>query len=195
MQSSKNHIDDSPKYMEPVNNLETRISAPNVNIKKFRNALIYILEKCAGKPNVGETVLNKLLYFSDFNYYEIYEEFLTGADYKKLPHGPVPQNLITILNEMIDSGKLKRIKTNYHGFSQTRYLPLQKADLTQMKASEKDVIDRVIDQMSDWNASMISDYSHGDRPWKATETNSRIDYELVFYRLPPYSVRVYDETE
>ena len=57
-----------------------------------------------------------------------------------------------------------RIKTNYHGFSQTRYLPLQKADLTQMKASEKDVIDRVIDQMSDWNASMISEYSHGDRP-------------------------------
>jgi uncharacterized phage-associated protein len=72
---------------------------------------------------------------------------------------------------------------------------LEKTDITKMKASEKEVIDRVLDQMSDWNASMISDYSHGDRPWKATETNDQIDYELVFYRLPPYSVRVYDEND
>ena len=48
---------------------EERISIPTLQISKFKNILLYILEKCAGKPNVGETVLYKLLYFSDFNYY------------------------------------------------------------------------------------------------------------------------------
>ena len=174
---------------------EVRTSVPKLQVEKFRNVLLYILERCAGKPNVGETVLYKLLYFSDFNYYELYEEQLTGAEYRKLPHGPVPLKMNVILNEMMEKGQLQRIKTEYHGFPQTRYLPLCKADLTSMKASEKVVIDGVIDQMSDWNAATISQYSHGDKPWKATESNSTIDYELVFYRLPPYSVRVYEEDE
>ena len=78
-----------------------RISVPNLKVEKFKNVLLYILERCAGKPNVGETVLYKLLYFSDFNYYELYEEHLTGARYKKLPFGPVPQKLDSILNQMI----------------------------------------------------------------------------------------------
>ena len=63
--------------------------------------LLYILERCAGKPNVGETVLYKLLYFSDFNYYELYEEHLTGAKYRKLLYGPVPQKLDTIIGQMM----------------------------------------------------------------------------------------------
>jgi transcriptional regulator with XRE-family HTH domain len=172
-----------------------RISVPTLQINKFKNVLLYILERCAGKPNVGETVLNKLLYFSDFNYYELYEEHLTGAKYRKLPFGPVPQKLDTILNKMIDAGQLQRVKTEYHGYPQTRYLPLIKADLTALKASEKEVIDRVIDQMSDWSASYISDYSHKDLPWEVTDEGKELSYELVFYRELPYSVRVYDETE
>ena len=32
---------------------EERISIPDLSISKFRNVLLYLLEKCAGKPNVG----------------------------------------------------------------------------------------------------------------------------------------------
>lgn len=177
------------------NKIKERISVPTLNINKFKNVLLYILERCAGKPNVGETVLYKLLYFSDFNYYELYEEHLTGAEYRKLPYGPVPQNLNTIINQMIGNGKLQRVKTEYHGYPQTRFLPLEKADLTEMKASEKEVIDRVIEQMSDWSATAISEYSHKDLPWEVTDEGKEISYELAFYRELPYSVRVYDENE
>ena len=132
-----------------IDKIEERISTPSIKINKFKNVLLYILERCAGKPNVGETVLYKLLYFSDFNYYELYEEHLTGANYRKLPFGPVPQKLDSIIQQMIDQNQLQRVKTDYHGYPQTRYLPLEKADLTKLKASEKEIIDRVIEQMSD----------------------------------------------
>jgi len=168
-----------------------RISIPSLQVNKFKNVLLYILERCAGKPNVGETVLYKLLYFSDYNYYELYEEHLTGAKYRKLPFGPVPQKLDAIINQMIDSGQLQRIKTEYHGYPQTRYLPLIKANLTELKASEKEIIDRVIEQMSDWSASAISNYSHKDMPWLASKEGEEINYELAFYRDAPYSVRNY----
>jgi transcriptional regulator with XRE-family HTH domain len=170
-----------------------RISVPALQVSKFKNVLLYILEKCAGKPNVGETVLYKLLYFSDFNYYELYEEHLTGAQYRKLPYGPVPHKFDTIIHQLIDKGKLQRVKTDYHGYPQTRYLPLEKADLTELKASEKEVIDRVIEQMSDWSAAAISNYSHKDMPWLASKEGEEINYELVFYRDSPFSVRNYKD--
>ena len=175
--------------------IDERISVPTLNINKFKNVLLYILERCSGKPNVGETVLNKLLYFSDFNYYELYEEHLTGANYKKLPYGPVPQKLDAIIDQMIDLKQLEKIKTDYKGFPQKRFVPLEKADLTKLKASEKDVIDRVIEQMSDWSANAISDYSHKDLPWEVTEIGKDISYNLAFYRELPYSVRVYEEDD
>jgi transcriptional regulator with XRE-family HTH domain len=171
--------------------IEERISVPTLHVKKFKNVLLYILERCAGKPNVGETVLYKLLYFSDFNYYELYEEHLTGAKYRKLPYGPVPQKMDSIINQMIDNGQLQRVKTEYHGYSQTRYLPLEKPDLTELRASEKEIIDRVIEQMSDWSASAISNYSHKDMPWLASKEGEEINYELAFYRDSPFSIRNY----
>ena len=178
------------------NKKEIRISVPKIKTSKFKNVLLYILEKCAGKPNVGETVLYKLLYFSDFNYYETYEEHLTGALYRKLPFGPVPQKMDSIVSQMIETKEIQRIKTDYHGYPQTRYIPLVKSDLTELKASEKEIIDRVIDQLSDLTATAISNYSHKDMPWLASKENEDINYELVFYREPPYSVRNYgDENE
>jgi hypothetical protein len=107
--------------------------------------------------------------FSDFNYYELYEEHLTGAKYRQLPYCPVPQKLDTIIGQMIEKGMIQRIKTAYHDKMQTRYIPLAKADLTELKACEKEVIDKVIEQMSDWSASAISRYSHKDMPWLASK--------------------------
>ena len=186
----------NPNFVEdPSGSLEKkeRISVPKLHIEKFKNVLLYMLERCAGKPNVGETVLYKLLYFSDFNYYELYEEHLTGAKYRKLPFGPVPQKLDKLIQQMIESKQLQRVKTAYRGYAQTRYLPLVKADLQELKASETEVIDRVIEQMSDWSAASISQYSHKDIPWLASKKGEEINYELVFYREAPFSVRNYDE--
>lgn len=185
--------EDTELKEEPGEKIDVRISVPTLQVKKFRNVLLYILERCAGKPNVGETVLYKLLYFTDFNYYELYEEHLTGAKYRKLPYGPVPKRFDSIINQMIAKRQLQRVKSSFHGFPQTRYLPLEKADLTELKASEKEVIDRVIEQMSDWSATAISNYSHKDMPWLASKVGEEINYELVFYREAPFSVRNYEE--
>jgi len=191
-QSKKAEVISEKKAKEKT---EERIAVPEMSVSKFKNILLYILEKCAGKPNVGETVLYKLLYFSDFNYYEMYEEHLSGARYRKLPYGPVPKRFETIVNSMIEKEELKKIKTEYYNKIQTRYIPLTKPDLTKLKASEKEVIDRVIEQMSDWNAATISNYSHNDMPWKASKEGEEMSYELAFYRRPPYSVRTYYEDE
>lgn len=67
-----------------------RISIPANNAQKFREVLLYILNKIGAKSNVGESVIYNLLYFIDFDFYEKYEEQLIGATYKKNTFGPTP---------------------------------------------------------------------------------------------------------
>jgi transcriptional regulator with XRE-family HTH domain len=172
---------------------DIRISVPRIKKNKFKQVLLYLLERCAGKPNVGQTVLYKLLYFADFNFYELYEEQMTGATYRKQKFGPVPLEFNEIIKDMEKNGEIKEIRDKYYEYPQKRYLPLVKADLNQLKASEKDVLDKVIDQLSDKCAADISAFSHEDMPWKATGNKSIIDYELVFYRIMPFSVRTYTD--
>ena len=54
-----------------INNQEKKHTDDKMefNKEKFKNVLHYIVYKCGLKNNVGRTVLHKLLYFSDFNYY------------------------------------------------------------------------------------------------------------------------------
>jgi transcriptional regulator with XRE-family HTH domain len=178
---------------EPENIEDVRISVPTMNIEKFKNILLYVLNKCGGKANFGKTVLNKILYFSDFDFYEIYEEHLTGAMYKKLPYGPVPEDIDSILNQMVELKQLKRFETEFLTFPQTKYIALQGADLKKLHAHEQDIIDKVINRYSDWTATKISEYSHKDMPWLASEDGEVIDYELAFYREEPFSARNYNE--
>ncbi|WP_148270323.1 hypothetical protein [Haliscomenobacter hydrossis] len=72
-----------------------------------------------------------------------------------------------------------------------QYLPLIKADLQLLKASEKEIIDKVIDYMSDWSQNLFSQYVNNDMPLKASKNGEVIGYELVFYRELPYSLKLY----
>jgi transcriptional regulator with XRE-family HTH domain len=169
-----------------------RIDVPQKNLDKFREVLLYILNKVGAKPNIGETVLYKLLYFMDFDYYERYEEQLIGATYKKNHYGPTPLEFRKIVDRMLGK-EIIEVKDKYFGYPRRKYLPLRKPDLSKLKGNEIQVVDNVLERLSDMNAAQISDYSHNDVPWLTTEEGKIIGYEAVFYRTPPYSVRVYDE--
>jgi transcriptional regulator with XRE-family HTH domain len=172
---------------------EIRISVPQKNLDKFKEVLLYILGRVGSLPNVGETVLYKLLYFIDFDYFELYEEQLIGASYQKNHHGPTPVEFKKIVDRMIKEKEIEKVKSEYFNFPQTKYLPRRTADLSKLKANEINMIEKVLCRFSDWNASQISEYSHNDIPWMTTESGKIILYEAVFYRTAPYSVRQYGE--
>ena len=170
-----------------------RINVPQKNLDKFKEVLLYILNKVGSKSNIGETVIYKLLYFIDFNFYEKYEEQLIGATYLKNKYGPTPIEFKKIIDKMSKDKEIEKVKSNFFAYPQTKYLPLRKPDLSKFKANEIEVIDDVLNKLSDMNATQISAYSHNDVPWLTTEDGKAIEYESVFYRTPPYSLREYSE--
>ena len=171
--------------------LNIRVTAEN--LAKFKQVLLYVLQEVGGKPNVGEAVLHKLLYFIDFDYYEKFEENLIGATYIKNYHGPTSVALNKILGDMREKKEVKLVKSEHFGYDQKKYLALKCPQLEVLSAREIKHIDDVLARLSDKNAKEMENYSHEDIPWKSAQNGEPLSYESVFYRDEKYSVRSYDD--
>ena len=187
-------IKKNKKLKKIDNKVLERNSVPKEKVDKFKKVLLYILSKVGGKPNIGQTVLYKLLYFIDFDYFEKYEEQLIGARYMKNTHGPTPVIFPKIISELENEGKIETIKSKFYKYDQTKYLinPEEKIDLTGLSGTEIAHIDWELGRLSEMTASQISALSHKDTPWCVTKEKDIMGYEFVFYRPDETSVREYE---
>lgn len=188
----KNKNIKSPKKIS--DEVRERISVPEEKVEKFKKVLLYILSKVGGKPNVGQTVLYKILYFIDFDYYEKFEEQLIGARYMRNTHGPTPIAFAKIIDELEKDNKIETIKSKFYKYDQTKYLvnPKEVIDLSGLSGTEIAHIDWEIGRLSDLTASQISALSHKDTPWLVAKEKEIMEYEYVFYRPEETSVREYE---
>ncbi len=165
---------------------------------RFQQLILYILQKCGSRPNVGETVLYKLLYFCDFDYFELFERPLTGMKYKKMKYGPIPDQALfnPVINVMRQAGVLEKVARPYvRDTIQTRYVNFVEADLSVFGADVEKmikVVDSVIERLSGMSARQIEDHSHRDYPWIVHDFSEEIDYGTVFFRSGEFANRDYD---
>lgn len=178
---------ESEAFSEPAN--RSRIINFHFDPPKLKNLLLTILEKCGGKPNLGETVLYKLLYFIDFESAETLGRPLTGMSYVKLQYGPVPKKseFDNMIKKMSEKRELKIFSHEFYGKPQKRYVALSEPNPEAFTKKEEDLINRNLNQLSDMKAAEITHYVHGDVPWKKTPDGEIIDYALAFQRELPYS--------
>jgi hypothetical protein len=162
------------------------------NLFKSEQVVYYIIHQVGGSPNVGKTVLFKLLYFCDFDYYELFEKPLTGEEYRKIDQGPAPSHFDEIIELLVEKKKIFECEIQFHGYPQKKYISTEEPNLSALSALELRLINETIERLSPMNTSQISEHSHLDIPWKVTEDKDIIDYELVFYRDPITSVREYE---
>lgn len=149
---------------------------------KFKEVLMYILSKIGAKHNVGETVIYKVLYYIDFDYYFNKKKKLIGAVYIKNNFGPTPRDFKKIVDKMIENRDLIRVKVRHHDYPQTKYLPLRDPDISVLNAEELLFIDKILEKHSDKKAVELTTESHQDPPWLNAKIGSIINYEDVFFR-------------
>ncbi|MCL2869923.1 DUF4065 domain-containing protein [Candidatus Saccharibacteria bacterium] len=157
---------------------------PTLKPNKLRDVILYLTEKISAKPNVGETVIYKLLYFIDFDYYEKTGQSITGMTYVKNYFGPTPaaMEFFKVIDKMKLAEELEVAKTKYFGHDQKKYLPLVKSDLASLSAAELEHINWEIERLGDKSATELSELSHYDTPWVVAEMGKPIKYRFVFYR-------------
>jgi len=180
---------------EPVKSKSTKNKNIKFNKEKLEQLILYILQKCGSKPNVGETVLYKLLYFCDFDFFELFEKPLTGMIYKRLQFGPVPEQKLynPVIKEMVETGKIQKMNVPYsESCIQIRYFNFIQPDISAFTPEEINVIDKVINRLSDMSARQIEDHVHRDFPWFAHDDGEEIDYVSVFNRTGEFAQRDYE---
>jgi transcriptional regulator with XRE-family HTH domain len=163
--------------------IEPREIDPKVNPEKLREVLLYVLGKIGAKPNIGETVLYKLLYFIDFDYYEKHGKSITGLTYIRNHFGPTPaMSFKEVVKGLEDKNELEIVETKFFNNTQKKYLPTKSVELEKLSAKELEHINEELARLSDKTASELSELSHYDTPWVVTKQGKAIDYRYVFYR-------------
>ncbi|HLP86335.1 MAG TPA: Panacea domain-containing protein [Candidatus Paceibacterota bacterium] len=160
-----------------------------INIEKYKNTILYLANKLGGTIK-GKKKLAKLLYFVDFDFFEKYENSITGTTYKHLPMGPVPSNLIETLDLLKNEGSLD-VKIEDLGES---LIPMEvytakiQANREIFNQQEIEMLDRIINKYGGLNGGQLEQLSHAEAPFNATKLGEEIPYELSFYRETDFSV-------
>lgn len=171
------------EFSDLDNNIKPREIDPKINPEKLREVLLYIIEKIGAKPNVGETVLYKLLYFIDFDFYEKYGQSITGLTYVRNHYGPTPAlSFKEIVKGLEKNNELEIVETKFFNNTQRKYLPTKSVNLETLSANELEHINEELSKLSDKTAGELTELSHYDTPWIVTKQGKPIDYRYVFYR-------------
>lgn len=150
--------------------------------EKLKALVLYACSKC-DPSQLGATKLHKILYFSDMLAFANTGSPITGAVYRKRPHGPTCDALLTVLQDMKNEGQISINVENYYGFWKKEYLPLIPADPTRFSEPERSLIDEVIAFVCQRSARAISEFSH-NRAWDMAEFGEELPYASAFYMLP-----------
>lgn len=156
-------------------------SNPELKKAKLEQAILFFLHH-ANNASLGKTKLMKLLYYADFDHYEQYEEPITGSRYRKLDHGPVPDDPMLAIEEPERSGRITREDVVAGGYRQHRYGTSERVDPETFSPTELDVLYQVAQRWATHTTKQIEAATHGEAPWIAVGRNEVIPYHLAHYR-------------
>ena len=172
----------------------TKIFPPNhhrdtmrFNREKYIDLIMYVLSKCSAKENFGKTVLCSILYFIDFNYYELYGHLLTNETYIKSKRGIKPKHFREVSGDLIANNQLFLRKEPYYNRIIHRYYPLIIPNIN-FSLQELEIINHSINHLSNNNASTITKYATRDPPIIIANFGEEIDFRFVFTRNKKYSI-------
>ncbi len=148
---------------------------------KFKSLVHYICARRSGDPSsLGAVKLNKILWQSDFRAYYELGDSITGARYVKRQFGPVPHQIMPVLNELQSEGAIEIRDVPHFGKSKKEYIVHRDISIDYFGQRQKEIVEETIKLIcEDYTATSISEASH-DHIWKAAEDGEEIPYFTVF---------------
>jgi hypothetical protein len=147
------------------------------SLDKLRESILYISRRCENDPTFGLTKLTKVLFWSDFEWFQRTGEAITGSDYIAAPRGPLLEKQEGILTGMEFKHWLHMENRPSGGENPYRRPIANRApDTSLFTAEELNVIDRVIVDQWGKHATELSDLSHRFIGWQVARPGERIPY-------------------
>ncbi|HAH56176.1 MAG TPA: DNA-binding protein [Flavobacterium sp.] len=150
------------------------------NMEKMSNMILFFSEKL--KPS--ETMMNKLLFYSDFYNYKKTAYSISGANYIAHNFGPVPERFSGIFDYAANKEYINMNMVDYgNGYWGKCFYKSAQKDFNQelFSPDEIDSLNTIVNTFKDCNATQIMKKSHEEKAWLENEKNkSLIDYNYAF---------------
>ena len=155
---------------------------------KFRELVLHLAEQSSKDGRFGSTKLNKLLYYIDTRSFLVLGAPMTGATYRHLPAGPVPYPILETRRQLVDAGHAHLDYKPYFNRTQERLVADRAANMNLFSQRELEIIDVILEELWDYNASELSVMSHEELGWKLTGDYEEIPYELSWVSPDPLTL-------
>ncbi len=123
---------------------------------------------------LGRTKLNKLLYYTDYEWIRNKGVSITGETYVAMQFGPVPKHIKETLERLEKTQAIRIEKAKIGNYDQGRYVILRDPDLSVFTSEEVAHLNSVARRFESWTAKQMSDLTHEDYPWQSARLGQEI---------------------
>lgn len=145
--------------------------------------LIAYLGNHPSVANLGPTKLWKLIYFVDVKALRDLGESVTGSEFIKYEHGPVPSRGEKHLKQMTRRSEVTTTPRNVGGKTLNEVKSARPADESVFSAGEMELIQVVCREFGGKSAKVLSDLSHREPAWHYAEMREKLSPELMAYGI------------
>jgi len=147
------------------------------DLEKLKNMILYLVKHLDG---VLKVKLNKLPWYCDFLHFKETSVSITGAQYVRLPLGPVPDHYELIFANMIHEGLLNKSEILYQTKGGERlgeeYTTLVEPDESLFSEKEVQVMNFIADTFRNYTSTAIKDKSHQETAYKKCKDRDIMSY-------------------
>lgn len=152
--------------------------------RRLKEAALYVIRKYVGAEAFGLVKLNKTLWKADFDAFADRGHPVTGRQYKRLPQGPVPIEIVPVVNEMILDGLIQLEVSKVYDFPEKRPIANAEPDLRDFSPADLSYLDRAVEFYWNKTGRETSDLSHGVA-WKTRANGDPMAYDLAYLSDEP----------
>jgi len=140
--------------------------------------------------------LSKLLHFLDFEHYRQTGRPVTGLEYRALPKGPVPRELLPMIESESEQKKpVLEIRETFDELTEEivkrDFKAKKKFDKTYFTPRELEIMERLALFFRDGSAEVMSAYSHDPKPpWKKIYGDGEGRNRVIPYALALQAERI-----
>lgn len=147
-----------------------------LSIDKIKNMILFF-----SKGFVHKTKLLKEMFYADFLAYKTLGHSITGLEYVKAPHGPVPDDFENIINTFIGEKIIEYDIKYYNDYQCHDIIGMENMDIDIFNSDEMDILEKVSNYFKIYTSKAIEDYSHKEKGYIETDISKKISYDYAFY--------------
>jgi uncharacterized phage-associated protein len=155
-------------------------AAMSLHPAKLKNLILH-LGSNPHVQNLGATKLWKLIYFIDSTALRELGASVTGSEFIRYDHGPVPSRGEKSLKQLENAGSVNVVQEDHGSYRMNRVVAAQEADASLFSPAEQKIIDRICRSLGAQTATALSELSHREPAWIYAGRLDKLSPELMLY--------------